>query len=120
MDTSAAYTVVVDIHQVIRVNVALGLMKLSYKQWDDETLVSRIVQGDVRALETLYDRHGAMILGIALKITGDKALAEEVLQETFWRIWQRADTYQPESGAFTAWLFRMARSLAIEACTQPS
>lgn len=94
--------------------MALGLMKLSYKQWNDESLASRIVQGDVRALETLYDRHGAMILGIALKITGNKALAEEVLQETFWRIWQRADTYQPESGTFTAWLFRMARSLAMD------
>ena len=96
-------------------SVALGLMKLPHQQWSDELLAASVAQGDVRALETLYDRHAAMILGIALKITRDKALAEDVLQETFWRVWQRANTYQPEGGAFTAWLFRMARSLAMDA-----
>jgi len=92
----------------------LRLTKLPYEQWSDEILEARVAQGDVRALETLYDRHAAMILGIALKVTSDKTLAEEVLQETFWRVWQRAGTYQPEQGAFTSWLFRIARRLAMD------
>ena len=85
-------------------------------QLTDEILASRIARGDVAALEILYDRHAAMILGMMLKITRDRVLAEDVLQETFWRVWQNANTYQFVGGAFTAWLFRMARSLAMDAC----
>ncbi|HET6821415.1 MAG TPA: sigma-70 family RNA polymerase sigma factor [Anaerolineales bacterium] len=115
MDIPEAYTMVVDTYRLFRVSVALGLTKLPYKKWSDEILADRIARGDVGALETLYDRHAAMILGIALKITDDRALAEDILQETFWRVWQRAGTYQPERGAFTSWLFRMARHLAMDA-----
>ena len=98
--------------------MALGSTKPPYQQWSDEFLAARVVQGDVRALETLYDRHAAMILGIALKITNDQALSEEVLQETFWKVWQRADAYPSGGRAFTAWLFQMARSLAKDVCQQ--
>lgn len=96
--------------------MALGSRELSYTQWSDEFLAARVVQGDVRALETLYDRHAAMILGIALKITDDQDLAEAVLQETFWQVWQRAGAYSSGGKAFTAWLFRLARCLALDAC----
>ncbi len=95
--------------------MALGSTELPYQQWSDEFLAARVVQGDVRALEALYDRHAAMILGIALKVTDDQALAETVLQETFWQVWLRADAYQSGGRAFTAWLFRLARSLAMDA-----
>jgi RNA polymerase sigma-70 factor, ECF subfamily len=97
-------------------SVILGLKEQPYGQWSNERLAARVAQGDIAALEILYDRHAAMVLGIVLKITGDQALAENVLQETFWRVWQRAGTYQSVGGAFTAWLFRMARSLAMDAC----
>ena len=85
-------------------------------QLTDEILASRIARGDVAALEILYDRHAAMILGMVLKITRDHALAEDVLQETFWHVWQGGNTYQFVGRAFTTWLFRMARSLAMDAC----
>jgi RNA polymerase sigma-70 factor (ECF subfamily) len=62
----------------------------------------------------LYDRYASIVLGIALKATGDQALAEEILQETFWRVWQSAATYQSQLGSFTGWLFRIARNLAID------
>lgn len=95
-------------------SVILGT-KPPYGQWSDEMLAARMVQGDAAALEALYDRHSAMVLGIALKITGDHALAEEVLQETFWRAWQSASTYSSQQGSFTNWLFRIARSFAMDA-----
>lgn len=88
---------------------------MSIGQLRDEILIDRVVRGDRAALETLYDRYAPVILGIALKITGDRALAEDILQETFWRVWQSAVTYQPERGSFTSWLFRIARNLAMEA-----
>ncbi len=79
----------------------------------DEALIARVARSDRTALETLYDRYAPMVLGISLKIIGDRAVAEEVLQETFWQVWQGAATYQPQRGPFTGWLFRIARELAI-------
>jgi RNA polymerase sigma-70 factor (ECF subfamily) len=82
--------------------------------------MSRIVQGDVAALEALYDRHAAMVLGIALRITGDQALAEEVVQETFWQAWRSAASNPLESSSLRGWLFKMARSLASIKKNDPS
>jgi hypothetical protein len=64
---------------LFRVSVILGLTKLPLGQWSDEMLAARMAKGDVAALDALYDRHAAMTLGIALKITGDQALAEQIL-----------------------------------------
>jgi RNA polymerase sigma-70 factor, ECF subfamily len=81
----------------------------------DETLVTHVARGNSAALEVLYDRYAPTVLGISLKVIGDQALAEDVLQETFWRVWQSAGTYQSQRGPFTGWLFRIARNLSIDA-----
>lgn len=81
----------------------------------DETLAARVARGDSAALEALYDRYASRVLGISMKIVGDQSLAEDILQETFWRVWQSASTYQSQLGAFTGWLFRIARNLSIDA-----
>jgi len=87
----------------------------SLLQAPDETLVIQVVRGNSAALEVLYDRYASIVLGISLKVIGDQVLAEDVLQETFWRVWQSAATYQAQRGPFTGWLFRIARNLAIDA-----
>ncbi len=81
----------------------------------DETLVTQVARGNRAALEVLYDRYASRVMGISLKILGDQALAEDILQETFWRVWQSAATFQSQLGPFTGWLFRIARNLAIDA-----
>ena len=88
--------------------------RVSTNQLSDEILIARVAQGDKAALETLYDRHAAIVLGICLRITGDHALAEDLLQETCWRVWQNAASYQPGRGSFTGCLFRIARNLSID------
>ena len=81
----------------------------------DAALVTQVVRGDSAALEMLYDRYASRVLGISMKIVSDQALAEDILQETFWRVWQSASTYQSQLGPFTGWLFRIARNLSIDA-----
>ena len=81
----------------------------------DETLVTQVARGNSAALEVLYDRYAPRVLGISMKIVGDQALAEEILQETFWRVWQSAATFQSQLGPFTGWLFRIARNMSIDA-----
>ena len=89
--------------------------RVSANQLSDEILIARVAQGDKAALETLYDRHAAIVLCVCLKILRDRTTAETVLQETFWRVWQSAASYQPGRGSFTGWLFRIARNLSIDA-----
>ena len=81
----------------------------------DQALVTGVARGDSAALEALYDRYASRVLGVALKIIGDQALAEDILQETFWRVWQNAAGYQSQLGPFTGWLFRIVRNLSIDA-----
>jgi RNA polymerase sigma-70 factor (ECF subfamily) len=85
------------------------------EQVSDETLAAAVARGESAALEALYDRYAARVLGVVIKVIGDPVMAEDVLQETFWRVWKSADTYQRERGAFASWLFRIARNLAIDA-----
>ena len=85
------------------------------EQASDELLATRVAWGDSAALEALYDRHARTVLGILLRIIGDRAAAEDILQETFFRVWKSAVTYQSQRGSFTGWLFRIARNLAIDA-----
>jgi RNA polymerase sigma-70 factor (ECF subfamily) len=80
----------------------------------DEILVTRVAGGSSEALEALYDRYAPTVLGICLKVVGERPLAEDILQETFWRVWKSAETYRSERGSFTSWLFRIARNLAID------
>ena len=87
---------------------------------NDEILATQVARGDSAALEVLYDRHASTVFGIVLKVIGEQGAAEDVLQETFWRVWRSADTFKPERGAFTGWLFRIARNLAIDAYRRSS
>ncbi len=88
---------------------------LAPEQVSDEALAARVARGDSAALAALYDRHASTVLGVLLKVIGERAAAEDVLQETFWRVWKSASTYESQRGSFTGWLFRIARNLAIDA-----
>ena len=103
----------------MRINNETGLSQsqtdMAVEQLSDEALAARVARGESGALEALYDRYAATVLGISLKILGDRAAAEDMLQETFWRVWRSAASYQSQRGTFTGWLFRIARNLAIDA-----
>jgi RNA polymerase sigma-70 factor (ECF subfamily) len=86
----------------------------------DERLLAQTAAGDADALAVLYDRYAAAVLGLALKMLGERASAEEVVQETFWRAWRSAGTFQAQRGTFAGWLFGIARNLVIDLCRRRS
>lgn len=80
----------------------------------DEELMARVTARDPDAFERLYDRYAPITLGIIVRIVQDRAEGEEVLQESFWRVWNQAATFDPAKGAFRAWLFSIARRQALD------
>ncbi|MDW8060534.1 MAG: sigma-70 family RNA polymerase sigma factor [Thermomicrobium sp.] len=81
----------------------------------DEQLVERLVSGDLQALEALYDRYARPVYSLAVRMLGDPAEAEELLQETFVRLWQQAFRYEARRGSFGSWLMSIAHNLAVDA-----
>jgi RNA polymerase sigma-70 factor (ECF subfamily) len=74
----------------------------------DRTLAARAVQGDSEAFAELYRRYERPIFNFILRSTGQRALAEELLQETFTRVWSAGRTFDTARGAFRAWLYTIA------------
>ena len=80
----------------------------------DVALLLRIAARDDGALAEFYDRHSRLAYSLIVRIVGSSSDAEDVLQETFVRVWSRADTYDPLLGAPATWLMRIARNRAID------
>lgn len=81
---------------------------------DDYSLMQEVARGNQQALSQLYDRYAATVLGIALKIVQQREAAEEITQEAFWRVWQRASTFDTARGNVAPWLFGIVRNLSID------
>lgn len=80
----------------------------------DPELLTRVQGRSRRALEVLYERYAAKAMGLACKILRDRDLAQEVVLDAFWRVWERADQFQTGRGSFASWFFGIVRNLAID------
>src|SRR5262249_18282478 len=80
----------------------------------DADLVARLVAGDTDALAELYDRHADAIYRAAYHRLGDRQLAEEILQDTFLSLWNRAELFDESQGSLRAWLGTIARNRSID------
>lgn len=80
----------------------------------DLELLQRIAARDDEALASLYDRHSSLVYGVILRILRNPSDADDVLQETYVRVWTRVDTYDSRLGSPLAWLIRIARNRAID------
>ena len=81
---------------------------------DDESLIRLITEGKSAALGVLYDRYGRLVFSLAFQVTSDAAVAEEITQEVFLQVWNKAATYQSAQGKVTTWLTSVARHRAID------
>lgn len=80
----------------------------------DDELMAGLAAGDLGALESLYDRYGALVYSVALRVLLDRQLAEDVTQEVYLRLWRRPWAYNPERGRFVSWLMSVTRNRAID------
>lgn len=81
---------------------------------DDQTCIARISGGDAAALEQLYDRYAATVYRMAVRIVKNQELAEDVVQEVFWRVWRRSGSFSRERGKVAQWLFGIAHNMCID------
>lgn len=80
----------------------------------DEDILARIADGDSAALAALYERYARVVYGLALRMLGNRELAEDLVQETFWRVWRRSSTFNRERGRVASWVLGIAHNLAID------
>lgn len=81
---------------------------------DDQALIMAISAGHSNALEQLYDRYSSVVYRVALRMLKNRELAEEVVQEVFWRVWRRSASFTNERGRVAQWLFGIAHNLCID------
>jgi len=80
----------------------------------DRELVVRLQRRDPQALGELYDRYGRVVFSVILRVVRDGAIAEDLVQETFLRVWNRVQGFYAEKGAIAPWLLAVARNRAID------
>jgi len=80
----------------------------------DAALAAELQRRDTNAMEELYDRYGRLAYSVILRIVRDAGIAEDLVQETFIRVWNRVQFYDASKGAIGPWLLAIARYRAID------
>jgi RNA polymerase sigma-70 factor, ECF subfamily len=100
----------------------MAVQTTTYAATDDEALLlRRVAAGDHGdPLVDLYRRYSARLYGLGLRLLGDRGMAEELVQETFVRLWRSAPRFDPERGSVRTFTFTLARRAAIDLLRRPS
>jgi RNA polymerase sigma-70 factor (ECF subfamily) len=80
----------------------------------EEELVLALQRREKIAAEALYDMYSASLFGVIVRIVNDEAIAEDILQDTFVKIWNSFSSYSTEKGRLFTWMVNIARNLAID------
>jgi RNA polymerase sigma-70 factor (ECF subfamily) len=83
-------------------------------EWNEENLVRRLQRKDKSAISDLYDEYAPSMYGIAMRIVKAEALAQDVVQETFIKVWKNAAAYDRKKGTLFTWLLNITRNGAID------
>jgi len=79
-----------------------------------DALLASVAEGDRTAFEALYREASSRLFGICLRLLSDRAEAEDVLQEVFVAIWNKAHQFDPARAGAAAWLSTIARNRAVD------
>ena len=81
---------------------------------EERVLMERVRNRDADALMALYRMHGPRVYSLSYRILRDSRTAEEVVQDTFWKLWHRPELFDPQRGVLIAWLYAVSRNLALD------
>jgi len=81
--------------------------------FDYEACLRACARGEQRALRQLYEQDSSRLLGVALRIVREKALAEDIVHDAFINIWRGAGSFDPSRGSARGWVFSVTRHLAL-------
>lgn len=80
----------------------------------EKHIVELLQERNEKAISLLYEHYGDTLLGVANKVVRDEELAQDVLQESFVKIWKKSDSYDVSKAKLFTWLFRITRNTAID------
>ncbi|TMU84975.1 sigma-70 family RNA polymerase sigma factor [Bacillus sp. BHET2] len=81
----------------------------------DIELYQQVLDKDSTALRQLYQQYEKLIYSFSYKMTGDREIAEEVIQEVFMKLWKNHSPYDRSKGKFSSWLLTMTRNTCLDA-----
>jgi RNA polymerase sigma-70 factor (ECF subfamily) len=94
--------------------VAFGVVQAVLRYKDDSELAQRLRARDPQAMSDLYDRYGRLAYSLILRVVRNSGVAEDLVQETFLRVWNRVQSFDAARGALGAWVMTVARNRAID------
>jgi len=100
--------------RLIPVSLAFALLQVALRFRDDADLARRLRERDAGAMRELYEHYGRLIYSLIQRMVRNSAAAEDLVQETFLRIWNRIPAFDQERGALGPWVLTIARNRAID------
>ena len=82
---------------------------------NDGALIASIRAGNQEAMAELYDRYSSIVYAVAMRVVGDTAAAEDVLQDVFMQLWRNPGAFDASRGSLAPWLAVIARNRAVDA-----
>jgi RNA polymerase sigma-70 factor (ECF subfamily) len=94
--------------------LAYAVLQVSLRFKQDGDLARRLKAREPQAMSELYDRYGRLTYSLIYRVVRNSAAAEDLVQETFLRVWNRAQSFDQERGALGPWILTVARNRAID------
>lgn len=95
-------------------SILIPILGAVLKFKDDSELIERLKGRDPQAMSVLYDRYGRLAYSVILRVVRNEGVAEDLVQETFLRVWNRVAAFDPGKGALGPWILTVARNRAID------
>ena len=100
--------------KLLPVGLVYAAMQVVLRFREDADLARRLKAREPQAMADLYDRYGRLAYSLIFRVVRDAGAAEDLVQETFLRVWNRVHSFDPERGALGPWILAVARNRAID------
>lgn len=103
-----------ELNTMVRKPKTFGTMEKASDRSADQELIDRLKKGDKSAFREIYARYSQIVFNLAFRMLRSREEAEEVVQEIFLQVWNRAESYDSGRGAISTWIVNIARSRSID------